>query len=404
MALKPSRPLDMLKHFACGFLMGLADLIPGISGGTVAFILGIWETLIFSIRDLASSFARIFRRGNSENSSGTRSLLFLCPLLLGIALAILLFTKTVDALLNNPIDRVYLYSAFFGLIIASCILCLGKIGSWSFARFLLFCASAGSAFYLTNAKPLSEKGMDLYTIPLENSVKVVSPQPLSNYVKESHQLTGVDLAALRAMVSKGIIGMDQNLIDETSGKEMVAKDLLHESGKGAVDLWIVFCGAAAISAMLLPGVSGSFLLVVLGMYGAVIGNVADFVSGLQKGSLDQDSFFFLLQFALGILLGAACFSKIIGALFTKFHDAAMASIAGFVAGSLGAVWPFWSYGYVLDPIKIEKGARLLTLEPFIPGIGDPLVLAAACVSLSSFAMVFFIEYLANRKIEQKNCS
>ena len=394
---KPSKPRGLLALFASGFLMGLADLIPGISGGTVAFILGIWEELILSIKNLSTAAFALILRKKEQESAGLKALLFLGPVILGIGLAILLFTKAVDTLLNNPVERVYLYSAFFGLIIASCVLCLSKISSWSRARYALFFLSAVAAFYLTNAKPGEISGETLYTLPLDKSVTAPATHTLINYNRDLHRLTGVDEAILVAMHAKGVIGDDQPLIDEMTGRELVLGDLTLKKEGNALNFWVIFCGAAAISAMLLPGISGSFLLVVLGMYPTVIGNVADFVAAMQNGHLDYGSFVFLLQFALGILLGAACFSKVIGALFEKFHDNGMALVAGFVAGSLGVVWPFWSYGYVLDPLKIEKGARLIALEPFFPGFQEMIVLTAALMAAAAFIAVFVIEYLAKRK-------
>ncbi|CRX39440.1 DUF368 domain-containing protein [Estrella lausannensis] len=367
---KPAKPRSLIALFASGFLMGLADLIPGISGGTVAFILGIWEELILSIKNVSGAALAFVMRKKGHESAGVKSLLFLGPVLLGIGLAILLFTKAVDQLLNNPVERVYLYSAFFGLIIASCVLCLSKISSWSRPRYMLFFISAAAAFYLTNAKPGEVSGQPLYTLPLDKSLATSATQPLNNYDRGLHRLTGVDETTLAAMKAKGIISSDQTVIDETTGTVLTLRDISLKKEGSALNFWVIFCGAAAISAMLLPGISGSFLLVVLGMYPTVIGNVADFINALQNGHLDWGSCLFLLQFALGILLGAACFSKVIGALFERYHDNGMALVAGFVAGSLGVVWPFWSYGYVLDPIKIEKGARLIAVEPIIPGFQE----------------------------------
>src|SRR5271169_2415872 len=95
-----------IKHAACGFIMGLADLVPGISGGTVAFLLGIWERLITSIGGLGRSFLQ------KDRALFLKSLVFLAPLLSGIILAIFLFARAIDSLLNSEQERVYLYSLF----------------------------------------------------------------------------------------------------------------------------------------------------------------------------------------------------------------------------------------------------------------------------------------------------
>jgi putative membrane protein len=137
--------------------------------------------------------------------------------------------------------------------------------------------------------------------------------------------------------------------------------------------WIIFCGAAAISAMLLPGISGSYLLVILGMYGIVLENTVTFVTALKSGSFDVTSFIFLAKFAFGIMIGAALFSKIIGHFFERYHDIAMASLAGFVLGSLRAVWPYQ------ENVDFPFGGALL-------------------IAIAGFSRVFLIEFLAKKKL------
>jgi len=265
--------------------MGIADLVPGISGGTVAFILGIWERLIAAIGNLKKEFFK--------------SVAFIGPVVSGIVLAIFFFAKTINSLLNSPVEKICLYSAFFGLILASCVLCFSKVRVWSISKMGLVGLFSGLAFLMTFLSAGGESG------------------------------------------SYGTF-------------------------------WIIFCGAAAISAMLLPGISGSYLLVILGMYGDVLGNTVQFVTALKSGGFDGASFLFLAKFAFGIVLGAALFSKVISHFFDRYHDIAMASLAGFVLGSLRSVWP---------------GAAEV----------DFPVLGVFLIALGGFSLVFFIEFLAKKK-------
>lgn len=375
----------------CGFIMGLADLFPGISGGTVAFILGIWEQLILSLGDLGRS---LFWFKAKKKGSFKGAFLFLMPLILGIALAIFLFTKTVDSLLNNPQERVLLYSTFIGLIAASSLLCIRKIQKKSRATFTLFLVSMLLAIGMTYLKPTAKESA-LYHVPLQ-LLPTIEHFDAKNIDREKGAVNNVEESILLAMLSRGLLKPHQQVIDAKNGSGVPLSFIHHKKGP-SINLWIVFCGSAAISAMLLPGISGSYLLVVLGMYGEVISNTADFISSLKQGSFDGDSFIFLSQFALGLLIGAGVFSKLIGSLFERYRDAALAMLAGFVLGSLRAVWPFWTFSFVIDPLRVEKGPRLLAESPFLPNMHDFTLLTSIAMAVAGFGLVVLIEYLAERK-------
>lgn len=237
--------------FLRGLLMGAADIIPGVSGGTIAFITGIYDTLLDSIRAVDLEFlARLMRRdiaGAWQHINGG----FLLALLLGIATSIFSLAQLVSWLLEH--HPVPLWALFFGLILASALVLLLEVHQWSVL--LLLWLSVGIA--------------------------VAVAISLSPVMSLDLGLVGVFLAAF-----------------------------------------------LAICAMILPGISGSFILVLLGMYSTVLAAIK---------SLDL---MFILVFVLGAGCGLLCFSRLLHWLLHRFHQATMALLTGFLFGSLVVVWPW----------------------------------------------------------------
>lgn len=232
-------------------LMGAADIVPGVSGGTMAFITGIYDTLLTSIRSVDLTFVRMVLkldiRGAWEHVNGN----FLLALVAGIATSILSLARVISWLLET--HPVPLWAFFFGLILASALVLLRQVRGWTVLRGL--CLVAGVAIAATIA--------------------------LSTAVNMHFGLLGIFLS-----------------------------------------------GFLAICAMILPGISGSFILVLLGMYGTVLTAVK---------SLDLG---FLLILALGAVCGLLCFSRLLHYLLHRFHEATMALLTGFLFGSLLVVWPW----------------------------------------------------------------
>ena len=255
--------MTSLGVYLRGLMMGAADIVPGVSGGTVAFITGIYDTLLASIRAFDLEFvARLWRlqfRSAWEHVNGR----FLLALLAGIATSIFSLARLISWLLDNyPVP---LWAFFFGLILASAVVLLREVESWDGARVLVLLAGVAAAGAIALAPPASlQLGM-----------------------------AGVFLA-----------------------------------------------GFLAICAMILPGISGSFILVLLGMYGTVLAAVK---------SLEV---VFILVFALGAGVGLLCFSRLLHWLLQRYHQATMATLTGFLFGSLAVVWP-WKR--VLDWVEGSHG-------------------------------------------------
>ena len=237
--------------FLRGLLMGAADIVPGVSGGTMAFITGIYDRLLSSIRSADLQALRLVARGAFRAAWAHVDGNFLFALLAGIAVSILSLARVLSWVLEH--HPVPLWAFFFGLILASALVLMRQVSGWNAARMAAL-------------------------------------------------LTGVGVAASIALLPT--VNMD--------------------FGPAGVFL----CGFLAICAMILPGISGSFILVLLGMYGTVL-------TALK--SLDLG---FILIFALGAGAGLLCFSRLLHFLLHRFHEATMALLTGFLVGSLLVVWPW----------------------------------------------------------------
>jgi putative membrane protein len=298
--------------FLRGVLMGAADIVPGVSGGTVAFITGIYDTLLDSLRSFDLEFvARVLRldiKGAWQHVNGS----FLLALVLGIATSVLSLARLIAwVLTNHPVP---LWAFFFGLILASALVLLRQVERWNTVR--VICLAAGSA--------------------------IAGLIAFSPVMRMEFGLTGVFLS-----------------------------------------------GFLAICAMILPGISGSFILVLLGMYGPVLAAV---------NSLDLT---FLLVFILGAGSGLLCFSRLLHWLLHRFHQATMALLTGFLFGSLLIVWP-WKQ--VLDWVQDSHGqlkpAQQVPVSPaeFQALTGqDPALWLCLALALSGFALVWLIDHSWGRQ-------
>ncbi len=297
----PSLPGVFLR----GLLMGAADIVPGVSGGTIAFITGIYDTLLTSIRAFDLALVRLLLR--LELAAAWRHVDggFLLALALGIGTSIFSLARLISWVLEH--HPVPLWAFFFGLIMASALVLVRHINHWTPARALCLLAGTGAAALIAVAPVM-------------------------------------DLDA-------GLVG-------------------------------IFASGFVAVCAMILPGISGSFILVLLGMYGTVLAAVK---------SLDLA---FLLVFALGMGSGLICFSRLLHWLLHRFHQATMALLTGFLAGSLAIVWPWKQVlDWVADSHGELRAARQLPVSPAdFAAIGqDPQLGLCLALMVLGLALVWAIE-------------
>ncbi|WP_292890442.1 DUF368 domain-containing protein [Nonlabens sp.] len=305
-----------------GLLMGAADVVPGVSGGTIAFITGIYEELIRTIDGIdIQLFKDLFKIG-LKNTFSKYHLGFLLALLTGIAISILSLSKLLTYLLQH--HSVLLWSFFFGLVLASVLYIAKQISSWNLGVIIAIIAGSMISYYLTVAEPL-----------------------------------------------------------------------------GSPESWwyIIFSGFIAIIAMILPGISGAFLLLLLGSYKTVLGSISGLLEAVIAGDWSQafDYFIKLFLFAIGGVLGLKVFSRLLTWLFEHQKNLTLALLTGFMVGSLNKLWPWKEVlKYRID----SHGQEVPFLEKSISPTsfeGDPQLLYVIFLTLIGFILILALEKWANKK-------
>ena len=257
--MKSRDKIGHLRVFLCGILMGIADAIPGISGGTIALLLGIYEELIGSISNFnISLFQNLKKKGikycwNKINGN------FLLSLISGVLLSLVSFVKIFSILIQKY--PLFIWSFFLGLILATLFVINRNIKKWNIVNFILIFIFIFLTILLTIIAPSYSENINLF--------------------------------------------------------------------------YIMICGIIASSAMILPGISGSLILVILGVYSLII------------SALDNLEYNIILVFLIGCIIGIINFSKIIKWLFHKYRDYTFSIMLGLVIGSIYKVWP-WTKSNIDD--------------------------------------------------------
>ncbi|WP_299779893.1 DUF368 domain-containing protein [uncultured Formosa sp.] len=264
-----------------GLAMGAADAVPGVSGGTIAFISGIYEELIATISGVNLSLFKTLKTQGFSSFWTQLNGNFILALLSGIVVSFISFMRVAKYLLEH--HPIYIWSFFFGLIIASIFFVGKQIEKWNIAAVLSLITGAVLAYYIT-------------TLPSLNS----SENPW----------------------------------------------------------FLFFAGAIAICAMILPGISGSFILLILGAYKTLSDALHDF--DVKK----------IILFVSGALIGLLSFSHLLKWLFKHYHNTTLAVLTGFIFGSLNKVWPWKltttvlekSTGHILPFTEVSKLGTLSIFE------------------------------------------
>lgn len=291
--------------------MGAADVIPGVSGGTIAFITGIYEELIDSIKSINLTAIKLLLTGKFAEFWKAVNGTFLLSLLTGIAISIISLAKGLKYLLDH--HPILVWSFFFGLVVASAIYVARTIKNWSPATIISGIAGIIIAYFIT----------------------VITP------------------------------------------------------AEANTTYWFIFLsGAIAICAMILPGISGSFILVLLGMYKFILEAVGNFEIAV------------ILTFLAGAAIGIISFSNLLSWLLKKYHNITIALLAGFMIGSLNKVWP-WKK--VVETFTDRHGEiKPLMEENVLPGTYEQItgnhsfLIGAIALAALGFVLIFVIENIANR--------
>jgi putative membrane protein len=288
--------------------MGSADVIPGVSGGTIALITGIYEDLIAALRSIDKQAVQKMGRLDFKGAVAGVHLRFLATLFAGIIAAILSLAHMMNYLLyHHPVPT---WSLFFGLIAASTVMIGKHVVNW-FGR-------AGAGFV---------GGVFAATV-IVNLIPVQTPEAM----------------------------------------------------------WFIFiCGVFAICAMILPGISGAFILLILGKY--------EFVTAALKNPFLPQNLAVIVVFSSGCLIGLIGFSRVLNYLLQNFHNLTLAFMTGLIAGSLQKIWP-WKE--VVATQVIRGKAHVIWGDPVMPAALDQQVLFAAGLALLGFVAVVVIEGVSNR--------
>lgn len=379
--------------FFCGICMGAADLVPGISGGTIAFVMGFYQDLLDSLKTFKWSTLKLLTEFQFKAFFQQIAWRFLLTLICGISFSFILLAGILHWVLQHEVYRVYLYSGFLGLILASFVLCMRELKRWTFLEAAGLIIGAISAYTLTGTT-LSVEEQGPYAIKMEYN----SQKPLYNYDAEKGLLTYLSKGTLSAMLAKNTIQPDTILFNLDGQAIGQVKEVTFIFKSSLIDVWLIFCGAIAICALLLPGISGSYLLTLLGVYPQAIGALADLTQNLKHGVVDWEALVLLCNLLIGIVMGALVFSRLASWLLKKYSDISIAVLSGFMIGALKSVWPFWSYTHALIPLKLNKGPQLLPLEPILPMFDFWSLGLALSAAVFGFALVFIVESAAKNKV------
>lgn len=394
---------DWIRNIVCGVCIGMANIIPGVSGGTMAFILGIYDRLLNSIKSVDARSVGLLLRGRWREAFEKISWRFLLALVLGVGISLISLAKGVSFLLQHPIYRAYLFAVFFGLIIASVGFCARQVGGWRPQHAIALVIGAVVAFGLTAIRLDTNSAgsqFDVF-IPRDRIVAPYAGIAIRNYSEEHSALIGISHATLSAMLAKNVIGHQTMVYDHHDGKMGSAEEFVQAGTAPFLDWWLIVCGALTVSAMLLPGISGSYILVVFGAYALVVGALADFGIGIVNWTFPFGPFVILLNFYGGMVLGAVGFSRLASWLLRCYRGLTIATLTGFMVGAIWAVWPFWSYEYRLVPLALDKGPQLVNISPRLPVLGSSELWITLGLALLGFAVVFTLEAVAGKKKEME---
>lgn len=291
-----------------GMAMGAADVVPGVSGGTIAFISGIYEELLTAISNVNLSLLKTLKSKGLKAAWTQLNGSFLLALFTGIFVSIVSLAKAIKWLLEN--EPVLLWSFFFGLVLASVIYIGRQIARWNVKAVLWVVFGAVLAFYITTLDPL---------------------------------------------------------VSENSS-----------------NLFLFIAGAIAICAMILPGISGAFILVLLGAYKPIL------------AAVNNRDLTVIASVGAGAIVGLLSFSRILKWLFAHYKNYTLAALTGFIIGSLNKIWPWKeTLTWRTNSHGVEVPLKQQSVSPFNFD-GDHQLYLAIGFSLLGFVLILILEKLAKK--------
>ncbi|WP_293294380.1 DUF368 domain-containing protein [Allomuricauda sp.] len=301
------RILDYVFITLKGMAMGAADVVPGVSGGTIAFISGIYEELITSINNINLSLVPLFRKEGAKAVWNKINGNFLASLFLGIFISVLSLAKFLSWLLEN--EPILLWSFFFGLVVASIFIVAKEITKWNLGSILVFIAGSILAYFITE-------------LPVNDNVDSLP--------------------------------------------------------------FLFLSGALAICAMILPGISGAFILVLLGSYKTIL------------DAVHERDIKIILTVGVGAIFGLLSFARLLKWMFNHYKNITLALLTGFILGSLNKIWP-WKK--VLETKTFGEKIIVVDDVNVLPGTfeGDNKLMLAIILAVLGFSLIFILERSASKK-------
>jgi len=301
--------IQFLQQFFKGIAMGAANVIPGVSGGTIALITGIFERLINAIKSFNFTALKLLFKGKLKAFAKHTDLGFLFALGSGVVISIISLARVLDYLFTNY--PVHVWAFFFGLILASVYFVGKTINKWNFAVILFFIIGTGIAIGITLLRPASENDSFIY---------------------------------------------------------------------------LILSGVAAVCSMILPGLSGSFILILMGNYKLVA------IDAINNANLAV-----LLPVAIGGIGGLIFFSHLLSWVYKKYRNQTIAILTGFILGSLGIIWP-WK---TTITEKFGDKVKITGYNWEFPEINSEFFIALGFI-LAGIIIISLIEILANSNSKKTN--
>lgn len=314
----PERPKRGIREnlylMFVGICMGAADIIPGVSGGTMAFVMGIYEELLDAIKSFNVRLIRLVLRFRIKECFAHVPWRFLIVLGSSILITLKLLAGVVHGVLVDPVGRIFLYAFFFGLVLAS-IITLSRHFKWNLSAVISFVVGTVAAWFIVGLVPAEMP----HTAP-----------------------------------------------------------------------YLFFSGVIAIMAMILPGISGSFILLILGQYAFVVEALKDF---------DLKVIFI---FASGAAVGLLGFARVLSWLLKHYHVITIASLIGFMTGSLRKIWPFKDAA-ATTYVKDHHGDMIPIAEPNrMPDFSGSEWWIALGLAVLGVVIIFILETVNAQMSKNKN--
>jgi len=299
---------EYISYFFKGMAVGLANIIPGVSGGTIALITGIFERLINSLKSFGLSSLKLLLKGKLKEFAVVTDFYFLITLFSGVIIAIVLLARIFDFLFSQY--PVYIWSFFFGLILASVYFVGKTIEKWSLSVIITFVIGTTIAIMFTFLTPATQNNNFFY---------------------------------------------------------------------------LILCGVVAVCSMILPGLSGSFVLILMGNYQLV-----------AIDAINNRDISIIIPVLIGAVGGLVAFSHILSWVFKRYKDQTIATLTGFILGSLGIIWP-WK-----NPIEEMFGEKIKVVgyEYFLPSLNLEFFIAFVVIIIG-IASIWYMEHSA-QKIEKES--